>query len=314
MGLTRNVLLWASRNRWMREHVPRWWFVRGAATRFIPGERLDDAMGAAAALAERGIAAMVTFLGEDVTDREAAGDAVAEYLRAMERIAAAGLDMEPSVKLTQIGLELDPELAAENLERLVAGAALLGSYVWVDMEASRSVAATIEAFRQVRERHDNVGLCVQAYLYRTAVDVDSLLAMGADLRLVKGAYREPPELARQAKSEVDASLAALIDTVLGERTGSRVALASHDVELLAAPTARAEAAGLARGAYEIQMLYGIRVEEQLRLAAEGHRVRVLITYGAGWYPWYLRRLAERPANLLFVLRSLFRRAPRRPRQ
>ncbi len=309
MGLVRRALLWASGSRWLAGHLPRMRFFRAARTRFMPGEDLTDALVAAAELSRHGITAMVTNLGEHVDDAAGAAAATGGYLGALAEIAGAPRDVEISVKLTQLGLDVDAALATANLDALTRRAGELGNYVWVDMESSAYVEPTLEAYGTVRRRHANVGVCLQAYLFRTAADAEALLAVGGGIRLVKGAYRERADVAYQKRADVDASFVRIADTLLrrGPATGARVALATHDVALL--ESVAAAAGPEAHGAYEVQMLYGIRTADQLRLAAAGQPVRVLIGYGTAWYAWFVRRLAERPANLGFVLRNLVRPAP-----
>ncbi len=309
MGVARDLLLRASESRWMAERLPRRRFVRRAARRFMPGEELGDATTAAARLAKRGLGSVFTILGENV-DSAAASRAVAEeYRTALDAVEAAGLDADLSLKPTHLGLDLGTELAAENLENVASRAARLGRRVALDMEASPYVDRTLELYRRLRARHEGVGVCLQAYLFRTERDLEALLPLAPMIRLVKGAYAEPADVARPRKADVDASYLALATRLLEARrddAGVRVALGTHDERLIEAIRSRAAAMGLPPDAWEFQLLYGIRRDLQVRLAGDGHRVRVLISYGPHWFPWYMRRLAERPANVGFVLRSLLR--------
>jgi proline dehydrogenase len=311
MGVMRRALLWASENRTLQKRLPRYWFVRRAVRKFMPGETLDDALGAARALGSHGIPGTFTELGEGVTTAEEAEKVVAGYLGTLDRIAAEGMDIEISVKLTHLGLDIDPELAFRNVERLAVRAREKGNAVWIDMEAYAYVDRTLEVYHRLCQGHANVGVCLQAYLRRTEGDLATVLANDGWVRLVKGAYREAVGILVGNKAAVDEAFYRLTMRALGHVRpgGLRLAVATHDVKLLDRIDRAARGAGRTRTDYEVQMLYGIRSADQLRLAAEGFRVRTLIAYGSFWYPWYMRRLAERPANIFFVLRNLFGRAP-----
>jgi proline dehydrogenase len=307
----RGALLWASQNRWLREHLPRYRFVRRAVRKFMPGESLDDALNATRALASRGIWSTLTELGENVTTVEEAGKVVADYLEALERIEQAGVDVELSVKLTHLGLDVEPEASLANVERLADAVAGKRNALWIDMEANPYVDRTLDVYHRARDAHANVGICLQAYLRRTEQDLADVLAKGGWVRLVKGAYREPAEILVGDKRAVDEAFFRLAMQALGHvgSGGARLAVATHDLKLIDRIDRAARDVGRSRSDFEVQMLYGIRTSDQIRLAAEGFRVRTLIAYGSYWYPWYMRRLAERPANILFVLRNLFGRAP-----
>ncbi len=250
---------------------------------------------------------MLTQLGENVTDTgdiEAVSD---HYTEVLDRIRADGLPAHISVKPTHLGLDVSRDACAAALERLVDHAEALGSFVWIDMEGSSYTDATLELFREVAERHANVGVCLQAYLYRTATDLEALQPLRPTIRLVKGAYREPPSIAFPKKADVDDHYFELAKRLLRAEAAPRAGrhgIATHDLELIERIRRHAEERGRHANGYEIQMLYGIRREDQERLAREGAAVRVLISYGDAWFPWYMRRLAERPANLWFVVRSM----------
>jgi proline dehydrogenase len=311
MGLTRRALLWASQNETLRERLPRLRMVKGAVRRFMPGESLEDALGAARAFAERGLPTTITHLGENVRTLDEAEAVTEHYLGAFARIGGDGLDTEVSVKLTHLGFDVDRARTAENARRLARRAEELGNRLWIDMEASAYVEGTVAAYMALREDFPTVGLCLQAYLHRTDADLDALLPLGASVRLVKGAYREPPEVAVQRGQEIDERYERMALRSLGpirERDG-RLAVATHDTDLIGRIDREAKAVGFDRDAYEVQMLYGIRQADQFDLLAQGFRVRSLIAYGQYWYPWYMRRLAEKPSNVLFVMRNVFSRAP-----
>jgi proline dehydrogenase len=310
MDLARGAILWAADNRWLREHLPRSRFVRRSVARFMPGERLDDALAAAERLAADRIPATFTALGENVTTEDEARGVARHYLDAFASIADRGLDIEISVKPTHVGLDVDPRVAARNLARLAERAGEAGSWLWLDMESSAYVTPTIELYRQLRAVHANTGICLQAYLRRTAEDVESLLESDPSVRLVKGAYREPPELVVGGRGLIDESYRVLALRLLETRgRDARIALGTHDVGLIERVEADARVRGIGRDALEIAMLFGIRPTDQLRLAREGFAIRTLIAYGTYWYPWFMRRIAERPvANTLLALRNLIARS------
>jgi proline dehydrogenase len=303
----RSILLWMARNQWLRDRLPKLWFARRAVRRFMPGEDAESALAAAGSFAADGIAVMFTRLGENVTKVEE-GDAVAEhYLGLLDTIAERAIDGEVSVKLTQLGYDLDRERTLAHCERLAERAAAQGRTLWVDMEGSDYVEGTLELYGRLHAAHPNTGVCLQAYLHRTAEDIQRLLPTDPAIRLVKGAYAERASIAYQKRQDVDANYVALAVAMLdGLVAGRRVliGLGTHDVRLVEQIAEHAAARGLDRKAFEVEMLYGIRSGEQRRLAREGYRVRDLIAYGEAWYPWYMRRLAERPANVLFALRQL----------
>ena len=306
--MLRQALLWASENAWIERQMRHRAFARRAVSRFMPGETAEAALEAARRLGEHDLSTVFTKLGEALRDRDEIEKVVRHYLDLVERIAAERLPSQISVKLTQLGQDLGPEVAQANLERLAAAAAEHGNVVWVDMEASPYVDETLDIFMATLARYPGLGLCVQAYLYRTAADVERLLAAGARLRLVKGAYREPDDIAWPRKSDVDENFMALTRLMLEDANPAAPhGIATHDAVLLGRILEVAREMGLPSDAFEVQMLYGIGAREQLALRRRGIPVRVLISYGPHWYPWYMRRLAERPANLGFVVRSVFTR-------
>jgi proline dehydrogenase len=306
MALLRRALLFGSQSRWLRERAMRRAFVRRAVARFMPGEELEDALAAAAVLRAAGMGAVITRLGENVA-ADAEADAVAvHYLEVLDRVRGPA-PIEISVKPTQLGLDLDEERCARRLVDLAARAEATGNFVWIDMEQTAYTDATLRLCRRAGAAHGNVGVCLQSYLRRTRADLEAILPTGAGVRLVKGAYNEPAEVAFPGKDEVDASYLALAQRMLEARaagSAGRAVFGTHDRGLLEAITAHAAGLGLARSSCEFHLLFGIQRAEQQRLADAGWPVRILISYGAYWFPWYMRRLAERPANVLFVLRSL----------
>ncbi|MFQ5797909.1 MAG: proline dehydrogenase family protein [Bacteroidota bacterium] len=306
MGITRSILLWGSRSQQLREILPRYRFVRKAVSRFMPGEEIGAALEAAEILRENGIASILTHLGENVTEETEADQITRHYREVLDHVRTRGLDCQISVKLTQLGLDLSPELGYTNLRSIADHAAGLQNFVWIDMEASAYTDLSLELFRRARSEYPNIGICLQSYLYRTAHDLDTLLPLSPAIRLVKGAYAEPESVAFQKKKDVDANFLALATQLLGKarQDGVWPVFATHDRGLIRRLQEETATIGLSKEASEFQMLYGIRREDQIRLARESYRVRVLISYGTAWFPWYMRRLAERPANVLFVLRNL----------
>lgn len=304
MTVARKMLLAASTSAWLRQRAIRSRFIRRSVSRFMPGEQLDDALAAAAAQQQERIGSILTHLGENVTTPAEAEAVTEHYLELLERTNAAGLDAHISIKPTQLGLDQDAALCRRNLQRLVARATTLQTLVWIDMENARYVDRTLDLFQRVRSGSALVGIALQAYLYRTAADLDALLPLGAAVRLVKGAYLERPDVAYPRKADVDDNYYRLAARAMREHTrvGALLHLATHDAALVDRLAAHAEAGGVPRSYYEYAMLYGIQQPLQRRLAAAGERVRVLISYGEHWFPWYMRRLAERPANLWFVAR------------
>ncbi|TAM82567.1 MAG: proline dehydrogenase [Acidobacteria bacterium] len=307
-GMMRGALLWASRNNWLRERATRYKFVRGGVTRFMPGEELRDALAAARALENQGLGTVLTHLGENVSTAAEAEAVTRHYLEAIAQARAASLGSELSVKLTHLGLDLSHELCQANVQKLIQAAGGV-SIVWIDMESSANVDATLDVYRNLRRAYSNVGVCLQSYLYRTADDLASLLPMGPAIRLVKGAYLEPAKVAFPRKEEVDENYFTLAARLLNKQAcsaGVRTVIATHDLNLIHRVEALAHDEGLTAADFQFVMLYGIQRAEQLRLARDGWRSGVLISYGAFWFPWYMRRLAERPANVGFVIRNLLR--------
>ena len=283
-------------------------FVMRSVSPFMPGEHIDDAIAAATRLRDRGIGTILTHLGENLTTAAEAEGVLRHYLDVLDRVRAAGLDAQVSIKPTQLGMDLDPELCLHQVERLADRATALQSLLWIDMENARYVDATLELFRHMRRRTPLIGLALQAYLYRTEQDLEALLPLGVALRLVKGAYLEATDVAYPRKADVDESYYRLAVRMLREpkRPGALVHLATHDPALIGRLKACIRETTVARSSYEYAMLYGIGESLQQQLVSEKERVRVLISYGDHWFPWYMRRLAERPANVWFVVKNLWR--------
>jgi len=306
MSVARRLLLRASRSAWLASQLRNRAFFRRAVRRFMPGEELPAALAAAADLAAAGIGSVLTQLGEQVATRQEAARVRDHYLDVLAHVRERRLPSELSVKLTHLGLDVDRAACHADLQTLARAAADAGSFLWIDMEESRYVDPTLEIFRTVRAVQPRVGVCLQAYLRRTPADLDALLALEPAIRLVKGAYNEPAAVAYPLKRDVDATYLALADRLLDRaaRAQARPVFGTHDLGLVKRIRERATALHVAPGGYEVHMLYGIRSAEQRALARDGVRVRVLISYGTHWFPWYMRRLAERPANVWFVVRNL----------
>lgn len=316
MGVLRSAFLWSSRNAWLAGRLPRYGFARRAVRRFMPGETLDDALLAAAELRKLGVGTVLTLLGEEVLDGAQALAVAQHYLAADERIAGCGLDAELSLKPTHLGIGLAPGSVRAHVAELARAAQHRGRKLWIDMEGSELTDATLRLARRARLDSAGVGVCLQANLRRTEADLEALLPLGISIRLVKGAYLEPREIAYADKAEVDANYmrlglrllehAATVPPVLAGTEGmeARYAFATHDEAII---DALCDAGVGAIPRCEIQLLYGIRPALQRRLARSGVPLRILISYGDAWFAWYMRRLAERPANVWFLVRSIFSR-------
>ena len=304
-GLLKRAILLAATNRPLTSFVERHG-MRLGARRFVAGETLDECVAVLRRLNERGLRANTTLLGEDVADEAGAAAAVSAYEQILDRLAAEGLRVNVALKLSHLGLAFGEDAAFGNVARVVDRAVDRGNFVRIDMERSSTVDATLAVYRRLRQSgRDNVGCVLQAYLRRSERDLEKLLPLQPNLRLVKGAYLEPAELAFPRKLDVDAAYVRLLEAAL--RGGAHVAVATHDERLLEHAIRFAEREGIARDRFELQLLYGVRPRLQLDLAARGYDVLVATPFGPAWYPYLMRRLAERPANVLFVLRTLIRR-------
>jgi proline dehydrogenase len=306
MTLARSLLLRAADSPWLARQMAERSFARRAVRRFMPGETLEDALGAAEALAGQGLGTLLTQLGEGITGAAEAQAVRDHYLEVLDRIQARGLPSWVSVKPTQLGIDLSLDACREHLLALADRAERTGSVLWIDMEDSPYVDRTLALYREVHARHPRAGLALQAYLHRTPADLEALLPLRPTIRLVKGAYNEPPALAFPAKREVDLAYYALGRRLLEAAAGDGVfpVFGTHDMVLVERLVASARELGVADGRYEIHMLYGIGTRHQQTLAAHGRTVKTLISYGSAWFKWYMRRLAERPANVWFAMKSL----------
>lgn len=308
MGISRNFLLWASENPWMRLHVPRWKFVRRAIKKFMPGESVDDALLAAKKFQEDSIPMLFTRLGENIQHLSEGLEVQNHYLELIDKIAEQKLDIEISLKLTQLGFDISFDETYERFKAITQKVKeKLGNMIWIDMEGSAYTEKTLIFYKKIKEEFDNVSLCLQSYLYRTEKDLEDLLSIDANIRLVKGAYKESSDIAFNLKKDVDQNFIFLSKTLLklkGEKK-IRAAFGTHDQYLCAQILKEAKHYSIPKDQVEFQMLYGIKSNYQQELANHGYHLRVLISYGDFWYPWYMRRLAERPANIWFVLKNIF---------
>jgi proline dehydrogenase len=278
---------------------------QGLIKRFIAGEDLETALRITRQLNQEGFLVALDYLGEDTHRVEDAEYAAEQYITLLEQIHKSGVNSCISIKLTQLGLDLGDTIARRNLEKVLAAARELNNFVWVDMESSKHTQAILDLFCELYPHYPHSGTVLQSYLYRTPQDLERLIALGARIRLVKGAYAEPKEVAYPDKRSVDRQFKIQMEMLLEK--GNEPAIATHDTRLISHAKHHAAELGLSRTQFEFQLLYGISRELQKRLVAEGYRTLIYVPYGEQWYPYFSRRLAERPANLYFILRSLFRK-------
>jgi proline dehydrogenase len=314
--MLQQLFLTLSRAPRAQDVITRMPISRPMAQRFVAGETIGAAIAAVRALNARGLNATLDFLGESVTNEEEAKRAADEYVCALDQIAASGVRSNVSLKLTQFGLDLDYDFCVRNVRRVIERARDLDNFVRVDMEGTPHTDRTLALVRQLRQEFDNIGAVLQAYLYRTEADLVALADEGTRIRLCKGAYQEPPDKAFPKKADVDANYVRLSQLLLDRATHSSIdgaghappmaALATHDDKMVTAAKTYVAARDIPRQKFEFQMLYGVRRELQEQLAGEGYAVRAYVPYGASWYPYFMRRLAERPANVGFFLKNLFR--------
>lgn len=307
MSISRDILLWCSSNPWMKENVPKMGFVRSAVKKFMPGENVEDAIKAAKEFKEVGIKTVFTNLGENLKNIKEAEEVADHYKTTLEKINNEGIPTEISLKLTHLGFDFSNDKTFELFKSIASKANGFKNFVWIDIEQSSYIDRTLEFYSKIKKETGNVGLCLQSYLYRTKADLQKLMNISPNIRLVKGAYKEPAEIAFPDKRDVDNNYFEISKLLLqaSKEKGTRSAIGTHDLTLISKIEAYAKEQEISRDKLEFHMLYGIKPNEQLRLVKEGYRVTVLISYGSYWYPWYVRRLAERPANVGFVLKNLF---------
>jgi len=303
--MVRSTLLKLSENKKFARWVTSNQTTRKMSHRFVAGEALEEAIAAARVCNDRGMSVSLDYLGENVATAADAQRARDAYLEVFDRIAAEKLDANVSCKLTQLGLDMSAEFCEGQLLSIVERAASYGNFLRADMEGSLYTARTIDVVKRVRSQSPAIGTVIQAYLYRSEKDIQDLLSIGCRIRLVKGAYKEPQQIAFPRKKDVDANYVKLMQLLLP--SGIYHALATHDPNMIDATTRFAAERGISKDKFEFQMLYGIRTDLQSRLVREGYRVRVYIPFGQDWFPYFMRRLAERPANLIFFAQNLLRR-------
>ena len=304
--LTKSVLIYLSRKEGLKEFAARFRLFKKLTTRFVAGETIDEAVAAIRELNAEGCTASFDHLQESVANPAEADAEVKEYLEILARIDETGIKSNVSIKLTQFGLELDPELTYKNARTIVADAARRGNFVRVDMESSAVTQVTIDIFKRLRAEFglNDVGIVLQSCLRRTLDDAGDLVKLPARIRICKGAYLEPPEVAFPDKKDTDENYIHVMQLLLS--SGIYHGIATHDPKMIAATIQYAEREGIGKEAFEFQMLYGVRRDLQRQLAKDGYNMRVYVPYGKHWYPYFMRRLAERPANIWFVLKNLFK--------
>jgi proline dehydrogenase len=309
MSLMRKTLLWASTNAWLRNRATKTKFVRRSVVKFMPGERVEDAIEAAKKLEPQGLNTILTRLGENITRIEEAQEVFDHYIKVIGLVKSAGLDAQISIKPTQLGYDQNPDVCYDYCIRLLAECEKAGTFFWLDMESSPYVEGTITLFKRLRVKSDKVGIAIQAYLHRTPKDIEDLVPLGSAIRLVKGAYLEPADVALPKKSDVDAAYFTQASRLLQDdnaRPGALVHIATHDLTLQTRLQQVIADRKVAQSRYEFAMLFGIQTGRQQELGRAGVRTRCLISYGEYWFPWYMRRLGERPANVWFVVKNMFR--------
>jgi len=306
MSLFRSLFLWTSNNKSLRKNLPNFYFVKKAVKRFMPGENLDDAIEPAKKLQRQKLGTVFTYLGENLTNISEAEFVKDHYIEVVKRISDENLNSEISLKLTQLGLDLSFEKAILFFEEIAAKAKELNNFVWIDMEGSSYTQITIDFYNKVHKKFNNTGLCLQAYLFRTKDDIEKHLDDSSSIRLVKGAYKEPPEIAFLKKANVDKNYLAIAEMLLKQSQDSkrRIVFGTHDLKIINHIKQIALKLNI-NEKLEFHLLYGIQTSKQIKLANEGVNVKTLISYGKAWFPWYMRRMAERPANVWFVLKNIF---------
>lgn len=300
----RDTMLYLAQNEQLRKFVISNRATRSVSHRFVAGEELDDAIQATRVLNQRGMHVSLDHLGENVSDVREARSAAQDYIAILDTIKKAGVDANISIKLTALGLDISQELCEQDVRKILENAQRYQIFVRIDMEASAYTEQTIDITLRMHQQFEHVGTVIQSCLYRSKKDVEQLIAQGVRVRLVKGAYKEPKTVAFQDKSEVDHNYVQLMKMLLLK--GNYPALATHDEAIINAACKYARDHGISRDAFEFQMLYGIRRDLQEKLVSQGYNMRIYVPYGSQWYPYLMRRLAERPANLMFVLSNMLR--------
>src|SRR5258707_10472593 len=303
--MLKNTLLYMAQNESVRKFVTSNRTTRGVSRRFVAGEELDEALEATKVLNQKGLHVTLDYLGENVTHEQEAEATARDYRAIIDRLHDSAADANISIKLTALGLDIAQELCERNLTQILEHAGKIPIFVRIDMESSAYTERTVDLTLRMHERFEHVGTVIQSCLYRSKKDVEQLIIQGARVRLVKGAYKEPKTVAFQQKSEVDHNFVRLMTMLL--LRGNYPAIATHDEAIINATCKFARDNGISKSAFEFQMLYGIRRDLQEKLVSQGYNVRIYVPYGSQWYPYLVRRLAERPANLLFVLSNMIRK-------
>ena len=298
------ILLYLSRQKLIQNFMVNFWVTRRVVDRFVSGEELEDALSAVRKVNSEGAIATLDHLGEEVSEPGEAAAATEVYLNALDQISNSGVNTNVSVKPTQVGLKIDTKLCEENFAKIIERAKEYDNFVRMDMEGSDCTQDTLDVFESLRKKYDNVGIVIQSYLYRSEGDVDEVLKLGGRIRLCKGAYKEPKEIAFPKIEQVDESFVKLMEKML--LSGVYHGIATHDEKLIEKTKEFAQKNNIPKESFEFQLLYGIRTELRHKLVKEGYNVRVYIPFGRQWYPYFMRRLAERPANLFFFLKNFFR--------
>jgi len=308
--MLRVLFIYLSKLRWMRSLILKLGFARQASRRFVAGETAPEDIEVVRRLNRQNIFSTLDHLGEDVHTEADARSARDDYARVLDLIQQGGVQSHVSLKLTQFGLDVSGDVCREMVASVIEKAEQVGAFVRIDMEGAPHTERTLAVYRDMRKTYSNVGIVIQAYLYRTEADVERLASEGmAHVRLCKGAYKEPASIAFPRKADVDANMVKLMQLMLGDEArahGAYLAMATHDVKMIEATKKFVAEHNIPKDAFEFQMLYGIRRDLQQRLAAEGYKLRVYVPYGNEWYPYFMRRLAERPANIWFILSNFFK--------
>jgi proline dehydrogenase len=302
--MLRGILLYLSKRKGIRNFMVRFWVTRRVVNRFVSGEELEDGLNAVKRVNSEGAIATLDHLGEEVSEASEAVAATEVYLNALDRIKEWGVDTNVSAKPTQLGLKISRELCERNFASMIERAGQHNNFVRMDMEGSDCTADTLEVFYRLRKRYDNVGIVIQSYLYRSEQDVDDILQLGGRIRLCKGAYKEPKEIAFPKIEQVNESFVKLMEKML--KSGIYHGIATHDEKLIERTKQFAEKNDIPKESFEFQLLYGIRSELARQLIKDGYKVRIYIPFGRQWYPYFMRRLAERPANLFFFIKNFIR--------
>jgi len=310
--MLRSLFLYLARAGWAKGMIMRIGLARRTAHRFVAGDTLEEAIAATRQLNNHGLEVTLDHLGESVSDEAGALQATQDYLELLDAIAQSGIRATASLKLTQLGLDIRKDLCVDNVHEILEKAKATGNHITIDMESSDYTDVTLDVYRKLRDEHgfDNVGIVIQAYLYRSESDMKTLAAEGAFVRLCKGAYKEPPDRAFPDKADVDANFVHLVEQFLNPEAcaaGAYLGIATHDEKMIDASIAHVKQHNVPYENFEFQMLYGIRSRLQQQLHDDGYKVRVYVPYGTQWYPYFMRRLAERPANIIFFISNFFRR-------